>query len=581
MPKKLKLNPRENATTENKPKRKRRKAEIVHEQVRRRPDIPLRKLPPIHGTFRTTEPHLPEEEQLARLLADELNYAAAVVATNLDGCYPEKNAAGFVQKRLQRKTKKELQQASRRATEMLNRDPSQRQRMFGSYALAGARHRFNEEGMSDTQRGLLREIARKRVQAHQSELQSLSDYIGAGGLAVYNVCKSELEGILSEDLKEYYTQLTISSPGPIKLRWTTECEEAEVGVWEVMRLPSRNIVTTGVVPINTTFEIDFALFLSAQPPADPQKYQIRIRPHIAGKFEKIPGATPGSTQVVKTPPIPIAGYSNPIFIAYQKDDSEVQIFDEDVIYRNAELHIDHLHMVEQQSGVGADEYWLHGALMEVSGEEEAVAHELPKWFAKLNGAHNTSIIDYSKSFHLENPSSSRWPKVYSLLLTVMEEDGGEEIADTMQDIWNWVTGRLLGELFEEIKGFLNDIGLETWSAASIAAGLAGLAAALAGSVVGAVAGLVLAFAAGIIHVISQAAEDDFYESKSVVFALPTNTEDYVHQQVNGDQDGDRFRLKAEYPQFHYWTLKSIGAYDGLVEVKVHWELYNREDLALG
>lgn len=567
-------------SSKRKTTRKKIERDRAFEQVRRRAKTPYRDPAPLYGATRVSEALFPEEEMLARSLADELNYAAAIVATELDGCYPEKSAAGTVQKLLRKKSARAQKQAQRRARAMLSQDPSERRKTFGGYALAGSREKLNSAGLTDEQRGLLREIVRKRGQAQQSELHSLNEFIGTGGIGIYNVCKSELEGIISEELNEYFTQKSISSPEVVKLRWNTECEEAEVGIWEVLRLPSQSVVASGTVGVNLTFQIDFGQFLSLPAPVNSQNYKIRIRPHAAAKFEKVPGATPDSTTVVKIPAKPLAGYSNAVFIAYQLDESE-QKFEEDIIYRNAELHIDHLHMVEQQSGLGADEYWLHGSLIETGGEEHAVAHELQKWFAELDGDNNKHVINYNKKFHLENPSSTRWPKTYTLLLTVFEEDGGEDIAETMQDIWNWVSGKLLSEIFDEVKGFLSKIGLEPWSAGAIAAALAGLAAALAGSVLGAIAGLVLSLAAGFIQIIAQAVEDDFFETKSVVLALPTNTEDYVHQQVEGVQNGDRFVLKAQYPQFRHWTVKSLGAYDGLVEVKVHWELTNPEDLALG
>lgn len=553
-----------------------------------RPGIVFREKPPLHGAVESPRPLCPEEERLARSLAEELDYAAAVVARDPARRHPGNSVAGAV-RRLVERSGKDPETLSRQGEELLSRSGAERQRTFGSFARAGSRSRLSRAVMNDERRALVREIARKRVEAYRAELHATHEFALAGGMNLYEVCKTELEGITSHELNEYYTERGISSPVVLDLRWTTECDEAEIGVWELRRFPSRTVVGKGTVPLNSDFSVDLQYLLPAEPPADPQHYDLRIRPHLAPKIEKVGGATPGSSQVVKIPPEPVSGYSNPVLLTYQKDMSKPQKFAENIIYRNAVLHIDHLHMVEQQSGSGSDEYWLYATLMASAGEEEAVARDLLKWKAVLDGAHDTSVIDFARSFHLENPASARWPKTFALLLTVMEEDGGEEIADTMAEIWTAVSGWLLGEFFDEVKDFLGEVGLDDWSTGTIAAGLAGLAAALAGSIAGAIAGMVLVFVNAIISIVTHATQDDFYETKSVVFALPTNTTDYVHQAADGSVMADgSFRFAAEHPEFRYTAIDYEDApppwqglppvYDGLVEVQVHWELENPEDL---
>jgi hypothetical protein len=547
-----------------------------------RPRIPFRQAPRLHGTLSPT-PFSPEEEALARSLAHELNYAAAVVARDPGRRFERACGAGAIQQLLEKKDDTVRRRARERAEALFGRAPHERHALFGDYAQPGGGDRLSRPVMNPERRALLRDVVRKRVAAYRSELQAYNDFAIAGGFEVYRVCTSELEGVISEDVNAYYKELTISDPGPLRFRWHTECDQAEVGVWEVRRLPSRSVVATGVAALNTSFTIDFSQFLAAPAPAEARSYDVRIRPHIAAKKTKVPGATPGSSSIVNTPAEAVAGFSNPVFIAYQRDDSPPQRFEEDVIYRKAELHIDHLEMVEQQSGDGPDEYWLYATLLESAGDQQVVAHELLKHRAVLNGAHDTSVIGFTRSFHLENPSSMRWPKTYTLLLSVLEEDGGEEVAEVMQFLWTWTAGALLGEVFDEIKKFLEEVGINEWSAGGLAAGLASAAAALAGSIVGAIAGAVLSLAAGIVQIVTQATQDDFYETKAVALALPTNAEDFVRQEMPGELAGGVFRLDPDIQEFHYWTLElgDFKAYDGLVEVRTHWELTNREDLSLG
>jgi hypothetical protein len=350
-----------------------------------RPDVTYRRCTPLFGSS-THELLNADEARFARELAHDLNYAAAVVATEPDTCYPPDSPAALIKRLLDRKDPREREQARARALNLLGRPEPERRAHFGERAIDRLRGRVAQPIMNRARHALLRDIARQRVETFRSELHATYDYAASGALPAFPVCASQLEGVLSTQLDESYTQLTITAPTTLDFRWSTACDDAEIGIWEVRRFPSRTVVASGSVSRNVSFSIDFAPFLAAQPPTAPQLYDVRIRPHFASKFEKIPGATAGSSKTVKTPPKPTGSYSNPVLIAYALDESEPQRFLSTTFYRRLTLHIDNFTMVEQQSGLGADEYWLHAALVEREGDEPPERrHVLTRKFT-LDGA---------------------------------------------------------------------------------------------------------------------------------------------------------------------------------------------------
>lgn len=533
--------------------------------------------PRFHGASTRAEPASPEEEQLVRSLGEELAYTMAVVAASPKPGRCDCSVAQGVQRAFGRLRPERRKSQAKRARELLARSPEERRPLFGSFAAPGSGHSLNRPAMTHERRRLLRAAVRARLEAQRDAIQRYHRFAIAGGLPLLS-CRTTLEGVQSVELNQYFTDLGISQPETLTFRWFTDCDEAEVGKWEVRRMPSNSLVASGTVEGQNQFTIDFGAFLPSSPGSAPKLYEVRIHPRTKPKLTKLPGDSPSSSEVAKVPSKAVGVHSNPVRIAYAKDTTSPTRFFEEIIFRRLELHLDVLRLVEAQSGLGADEIWLYGSVVESHGAEEIVAHELPKFFEALDGDGAWRFLHHVKGFHLENPSSARWPKIYTVILAVMEQDGGEDIANMMTEMWDTVAGWLLDDIWEEIKDWLEEIGLGTEISGSIVSTLSAIAAALTGSIVGAIAGMVLSFGFGILMIINQAVADDFYELKVRSFVLPVNTEEYIATLGGTFQADGSLQLASEFPRFHYWTMGSIGAYDGLVEVEMHWELTERTDL---
>lgn len=530
-----------------------------------------------HGASTRPAPATPEEEALARSLADEISYAMAVVAA---GPRPTPNKCSIlagVQRAFEGLRPARKRAASKKARQLLSLSPRERHRYFGSFAAPGFAAALAGPVITAERRALLRAALRARLEAQRDDIERYNRFAFHGGIPALS-CKTTLQGVLSAELNQYYVERVIHQPAVLNFRWSTTCDVAEDGEWEVRRLPSYSVVASGAVGNLGPFAIDFSAFLPANPDPWPRLYEVRVTPRTKPKTIKVPGDSPGSSDVAKVQSVAVGLPSNAVRVAYVRSGSEVTRFYEDIIYRRLELHLDRLRLVEAQGGAGADEIWLYGSVIESHADEEIVAHQLPKFFRALNGDGAVASLGYDRSFHLENPTSARWPKTYTVILGVLEEDGGEDVAAMMTELWTALADWLLDDIWTEIKKFLDEIGIGVEISGSIVSTLSAIAAALTASVVGAIAGLVLSFGFGILAVVNQAVKDDFYEFQVASLVLPTNTDEYVAT-MNGEiQTDGTFRLVSEYLQFHHWTVPSILAYDGLVEVKLHWELTERIDL---
>lgn len=552
-----------------------------------RPRVPYEKPSALHGSPRPAAAACPEEEELAKSLADEIAYSIALAATDpqTEDCCCENVILAAVRRRLAGLDARKHKEIQARAHDLLGRDAREQARYFGSFAGRGAARRPGGAVLNRQRRALLERAVRYRIDEQRGDISALHRFHIAGGLQAFLGEKTTLEGVVSFELAEFYTERNLNQTETLTFRWSTEVEEAEIGQWRLLRLPSRSVVASGSAGVGQLFTIDLDQYLAPQPSTFPQLFEVVITPSTAPRFEKQPGASPGSTITVKIPSQAVGLPSNPVRIAYVRDPSLPQVFDEVNVYRKLELHVDHIEMVDQQSGLGNDEYWLYGTIQEIAGTTRKV-HELQKTFASLpepDATPNRKAVNDVYSFHLEYPSSSRWPKTYAVILTLLEEDGGDDVAEWMGWIWNAATGWLGDAIFDKVSEELEDLGLAKYPSQAAAASVAAVAAAIAGSITAAVGGLVLGFVAGILAIVTQAVADDFYGTKVVTLVLPTNTEDYVTQLPGDAQPDGSFRLRPRRPKFRYETPGggSVKLRDGVVEVQLHWEFKDREFLLGG
>ena len=143
------------------------------------------------------------------------------------------------------------------------------------------------------------------------------------------------------------------------------------------------------------------------------------------------------------------------------------------------------------------------------------------------------------TIELGDPDDESWPKVYTIFISVMEEDSAD-VAPWMKELYGDVKEFVLETVWVEMKKVLSDLK---------AAGTAALAAAVAGAAVAEVAAATAAQLAAILTAACTALwvmvavlvavviigemieglDNDSYGSNGEVLVLPTNLYDYFNQ----------------------------------------------------
>ena len=382
-------------------------------------------------------------------------------------------------------------------------------------------------------------------------------------------------------------EITIHHPAKLEFRWWTEEAGAEQGRWELRGPPTPAVVLAsgiaGDAP-KSTFKVDLRTILPKTPPTTPHVYTLSVVPWTKPSISKSPGATPRGGGVVKKPAERAGVRSAPVLITYVASHVPPQTFDFPKVYRTLSFHPDKLHMVDDQTGPGAEEFYLAGFIQEglatgpgqqrKFGPYLTVLHpDGPRW-GDLNGHWD---------FHLNNPDQPQWPRFYSCVISILEEDCGDLMADWLSSVWSAAHAILSSEIYEIVKGYLEDFLKEHGEEAleegiqwgSQAAQWIAMAASEASVTI---VGMVVAAAAMVIAAIVAGAEDDYYGTEAFTLPLLSNDTKYVQGSPGKLLPNGRFRLNTEKLLFKgYAAYPSASAWDGVVEVLFHFEFEDPVD----
>jgi hypothetical protein len=543
-----------------------------------------------HGLSATTtvaKPYTQEERDFVKAFADALNHATAVIAAQPDISVSAGSIAHRVQAAYSRFRPEQQPAIQQRARSRLAGPVEQRQRYFGAYADRGAEAWTDAEpGLDRELKRLLREAVRARLDFQRLEItESLAVGVAAEYHGAMPVAKTTLEiGYFLGDVQAAWTEIPISSPVSVELRWETNAPGAERGVWQLFRsgqfgqgevlLASGH---AGDAP-GSIFTIDLANYLPPTPPFLPSHYRVRVTPGTKPKM--VQGSSIGEAWMA--PGKAVAPPSNDVIITYSVTPGvEIDIFE---IYQTAMFQLESIHMIEDQYGGGAEEFHVAGFVQEsfpAGSAQSGSQHKFGPFYAKLDpDGPRWGNLPHSSSFSLSYPDSPDWPRAYTVLISVLEEDDGGSLNEWESSVWDIAHEAVSGEVSQMVRDLLEEkfeeyIGDNIGQIIQSGGQLAQFIAALIGEVTAAIAGVVVAVAAIVITDIISGMQDDYYGTKVFVFVLPTNMTDFVHslpgQPIYGgywlDTEGLGFRGPTSWPEATAW--------DGLVEVLFHWEFWNK------
>jgi hypothetical protein len=538
------------------------------------------------ATMTVARPYTREEKDFIRAFADALNHATAVIAAEPELSVTAGSIAHRVQRAYSRFRPERRSAIQQRARARLSGPSEERQRYFGVYAGRGAEAWTRAEpGLDRELKRLLREAVRARLDFQRKEIsESLAVGVAAEVQGHFPLSKTTLEiGYFSGDVQAAWTTQTIFSPISIELRWETNAPGAERGVWQLFKSGGGNqevLLASGKAgdAPGSIFKIDLGDYLPPNPPDAPGVYRIRVTPGTKPKL----GSGPGKTG--KAPGKAVGPPSNDVVITYSANvppGVEFQIFD---IYQTATFELEMIHMIEDQTGGGAEEFHIAGFVQETfpaSSAQQGGQHQFGPFYAELDpdGPH-TKKLPHSSSFSLNKPDTPEWPRAYTVVISVLEEDDGGILNEWESSVWNIAQDALGGDVNQIIEEVLEEqfqefIGDNIGQIIQAGGQIAQTIAALIGTATSAIAGMIVAAAAFVIADIISGMGDDYYGTEVFVFVLPTNITDFVKslpgQPITGgyllDTQSLGFQGSTSWPEATAW--------DGFVKVSFHFEFTDK------
>jgi hypothetical protein len=534
-------------------------------------------------------PRSPEEEQFVRRFANALAHATAIAATDQNARAPASSILERIRAAYKAFRPDLHTQIRNRARTRLSGSLEERRRYFGDYADWTPE---TARAMDDSLRAHLKRAVRARVDAQRSEIE---EFLSASGinksLGKWGEPKTWLEaGYFSGEVVANWTKMTITSPVKIQFRWNTEETGAERGVWQLFWVAFGTEVLldsgdAGDAPGPDIFSLDLAKYLSPKPPAVPIVLHVRVSPQT--KMKILPGPLQGQVGA-KVAGKAVGPPSAPVVITYSAISDPAPTFDVYELYRSLNIRFDKLHMVEDSSEIGAEQFWVMGFVQEFlpsgSGQSGKQVKFGPR-YAKLDAEGPTwATFGDSYDFSLSNPDTQDWPRAYAIVVSALEEDDGGAFNDWHSQLGHLANEFLSGQIHSDITEYLQEqfeqyISDNWQEIVEQAPAVAEYIIALISDSTAGIVGMVIAVAAIIIVSIISDMGDDFYGIEAYTFALPTNIRDYIEslpgQQTNALLDG--FRLETDPIPLHgHSSWYSAANYDGWVDLYFDCTLWQLE-----
>lgn len=599
---------------------------------------------PLFGTLNTTQPASQAEIKITRLLADQISHAFTIAAANPNEQFPKNSMAGEFSREFLKLNPEKRMAARKRAHSLLNLPISERRLYFGNYAnKKSSFHKVVQPDLDANLQSLVKEAVRIRVEQYKSEIINYvkkeakirsgnSTKIGAYSKrsikpTIQSTRKFSSKSRSQISLTRIYDIGTfIKAPSPVSVlestgydltihmasqtldfKWKTLESRAERAVWAVFDSNTGRTVASGLAGNGKqgVFRIYFRKFLSSKPPDTPKRYYLQVFPYPAApggrrlsKYDSTPQFLPSMT-AKEFKARAVGNPSSPVQISYLKSDPQDQTFRFYDVYRKLDLHLDYIEMISESCEWGTEEFHITGFVQEESGyfagnplrgEEpkgEQTLYQLRHHVETINpdGNRKKWLGGWERQYHLQNPDSEFYPKVFTVVFSVMEEDSGESVARWISYLWSKAQGRIRKQIHsyvytavKELFGYITDIILKEFieNFKMVAKIVDAIASALSTMIVG----MIIDVIAEIVKRIIEGTVDDYYGTASIILVLPTNMVEYIKNLPGRAVSGGRYILKQQKSKQMLGPPCPGDAvnWDGSVQLSIHWELKGIEQI---
>lgn len=534
------------------------------------------------GTLSRARPFCREEEDFVRAFAAMLNHATVAIAADPETPHREGSVAERVRKAYSGAFSAEQQQAIRRRAETLLSAPVEvRRGYFGAYAEAGIEAHAGP-GLSAELKAQLPGAVQARLDAQRGKIAGvLSDHAAIKpSTAGPSTSKTWVEVGHFGDVWDSWHDLTINSPSSLDFHWGTNAPGAERGVWQLVRAGQQELQLAsgkaGDAP-GGFFSIDLAQYLPQQPPNAPAQYLVRVTPGTKPKWQPSDDASgPG----LMIPGKAVGPQSDPVVITYSSVTAPqiyLNIFD---VYKTAVFTLESIHMIQESEESGTEEFHIAGFVQETlptSSDHFGDQKTFAKYTTLNPDGPTWQDLSSSVEFYLGSPLTPDWPRAYTAVISILEEDDGGTLGSWQASIATLAQDLASGDIADAVRDYLDE-NFEDYmddinQLVNAGAEVAQLVASIVGSTTAAIGGMVIAAAALIISAVIASLPDDYYGTEAYVLVLPSNSWDYVHSLPGQITSYGGWQLDSETIEFKgQASWPDAAAWDGMVGITVHWTL---------
>jgi len=589
---------------------------------------------PLFGTLNTAQPASQAEIKLTRLLADKISHAFTIAVANPNERFPRNSMAGEISKKLLKLDPKKRTAARVHARSLLNLPLSERKLYFGNYAYKNTSvHKVVQPNLDANLQSLVKEAVRIRVKQYKGEIidylkkeaqirSGNSTETQAFDTKLSNMTTSKKAGIGPRLIKTsiFDAGAFIKTPSPTSIlrsgyhitinsasqtldfKWRTKESGAGKGLWAIFESNTGKLVAAGSAGKGKqgVFRVYFKKFLPSKPPdpKTPGLYYIQVFPYPppperTGRFSIAPQLMPRTAEGFKRGAVGPPSRPLPIYYCTGQDQQFTGFLD---VYRNLDFYIDWIEMIAESCESGVEEFHITGFVQEESNYFAGNKSKglPPRGEQSLHKFHKIGRIDpdwvdkaaYFKGperrYRLQNPNSEFYPKVFTILFSVMEEDNGEAVYELIEKLWGIAESELRDLIHsvvytavEELVGYiaeaiLREIIEQIQMVAKLVSSVTSLLSNLFTS-------MIMMVISDIISKVIEGKHDDYYGVTTIHFVLPTNLVDYVKSLPGKVGPGGSYILKRkETKQMVGPPCPGGATWDGAVKLSYHWELKGKE-----
>ncbi len=558
------------------------------------------------GVINKALPSSEEEEILVRNLADQFSHAIAEVAVNPRETFASGSFASHFQRKFLKLDAAKRASIEGRAKSVLSMPLPERRMYFGDFSDQGLR--AHKEAYATFDLKLQQQVTRTIKETTRIYRQDIIDFLNDEASIRFSktprfavpreaarVSKTKLldvgNFISTEFPRSYGLETTLNSPNESRdFKWKTEEAEAKIGVWKVFEMPANKVVATGAAgdAPQGVFRIDFKRFIPSTPPDKPLTYHVKVFP-----YPESPDVKLGQRAILQEP---VGPSSPPAIITYVKSGVPITPFDIKDVYREIELSVDWIKMVQESCEIGSEYFHITGFAQEWPSDElRRIAHKVAEIDPDGERKKTLGSWEGETQYHLQNPDAvcmriqngdlKCWPKVLTASISVMEEDDGESISRWMEAIFDMAQGiigdAIRGAILKELKNFVEEFTDYLIEEVLNNIDLLGDAIdMLAGYFISIISGVVSKIIGQYVSAIIEGMGDDYHGTEVFVLALPNNFADYIHSLPGSIEPGGRYALRQEVSDWLRGPACPLGAssWDGAVTVAVHWRFKDKEQI---